>query len=110
MGSGELEALRVIECLKRSGMEIKDIKRFMLWCAQGSETYPERLELFLRQKGDSGSWRYISWKKCWICCASKCWYYRAGHERTATTGLNAMLPDKLPEEVQAVYDRAHGAE
>ena len=32
----ELEALRVIECLKKSGMEIRDIKQFMGWCCQGS--------------------------------------------------------------------------
>ncbi len=35
----ELEALRVIECLKKSGLEIKDIKQFMEWCVKGSETY-----------------------------------------------------------------------
>ncbi len=28
-GEQELEALRVIECLKRSGLEIKEIKQFM---------------------------------------------------------------------------------
>lgn len=32
----ELEALRVIECLKRSGLEIKEIKQFMQWCAEGA--------------------------------------------------------------------------
>ena len=32
-GEQELEALRVIECLKKSGLEIKDIRRFMEWCA-----------------------------------------------------------------------------
>ena len=37
-GEKELEALRVIECLKKSGLEIKDIKQFMAWCVQGSET------------------------------------------------------------------------
>lgn len=31
-GDTDLEALRVIECLKQSGLEIKDIKRFMDWC------------------------------------------------------------------------------
>ena len=46
----ELEALHVIECLKRSGLEIKDIKQFMQWCAQGSSTYEQRHELFLRQR------------------------------------------------------------
>lgn len=48
-GEQELEALRVIECLKRSGLEIKEIKQFMEWCAQGSETYPQRHALFVRQ-------------------------------------------------------------
>lgn len=28
-GETEIEALRVIECLKASGLEIKDIKKFM---------------------------------------------------------------------------------
>ena len=32
----EIEALRVIECLKKSGLEIKDIKLFMEWCSEGS--------------------------------------------------------------------------
>ena len=34
----EIEALRVIECLKKSGLEIKDIKLFMEWCSEGSAT------------------------------------------------------------------------
>ena len=46
----ELETLRVIECLKKSGLEIKDIKQFMEWCSQGSSTYSKRRELFERQK------------------------------------------------------------
>ena len=46
----EIEALHVIECLKKSGLEIKDIKQFIQWCSQGSETYPQRYELFQRQK------------------------------------------------------------
>lgn len=32
----ELEALRMIECLKASGLEIKGIKQFFEWCNQGS--------------------------------------------------------------------------
>ena len=41
----ELEALRMIECLKASGLEIKDIKQFFEWCNQGSSTYQNRKEL-----------------------------------------------------------------
>ena len=45
----EIDALRVIECLKGSGLEIKDIKQFMDWCTQGPETYVQRKELFERR-------------------------------------------------------------
>ena len=38
----ELEEIRVIECLKKSGLEIKDIKQFFEWSSQGSSTYENR--------------------------------------------------------------------
>ncbi len=46
----ELEALRVIECLKKSGLEIKDIKQFMDWCVEGASTYPQRKALIEKQR------------------------------------------------------------
>lgn len=42
----EIEALRVIECLKSSGLEIRDIKQFMQWCTEGPSTYTQRKHLF----------------------------------------------------------------
>ena len=42
----EIECLRMIECLKKTGMEIKEIKQFMEWCAEGASTYAQRKELF----------------------------------------------------------------
>lgn len=41
-----LEALQVVECLKTSGMSIKDIKQFMQWSSKGDETLAQRLTLF----------------------------------------------------------------
>jgi len=46
----EIERLHIIECLKKSGLEIKEIKQFMIWCAQGSSTYFLRHEFFLKQE------------------------------------------------------------
>ena len=46
----ELEALRVIECLKKSGLEIKDIKKFFIWVSEGSSSYKKRKELFEARK------------------------------------------------------------
>ena len=42
----ELEAIRVIECLKRSGLEIKDIKKFFQWVMEGPSSYGKRKEMF----------------------------------------------------------------
>ena len=35
----ELEALRIIECLKKSRLEIKDIKQFFSWVSEGGSSY-----------------------------------------------------------------------
>lgn len=37
-----IEALKLIECLKKAGMQIKDIKEFMYWCSLGSKTISKR--------------------------------------------------------------------
>ena len=49
-GEGELELLRVIECLKKTGLEIKDIKRFVDMVQEGPSTYAERRQLFETRK------------------------------------------------------------
>ena len=46
----ELEALRIIECSKQSGLEIKDIKQFFEWVTEGSSSYAKRKELFEHRK------------------------------------------------------------
>lgn len=46
----EIAALKLIECLKKSGLEIRNIKQFMEWCQEGSRTYELRKQLFERQK------------------------------------------------------------
>ena len=46
----ELEALRVIDCLKKTGMEIRDIRQFMDWCTEGPSTYPQRKAMFEAQR------------------------------------------------------------
>ena len=38
----EIEALHIIECLKKSGLEIREIKKFMELCAQGSSGIYDR--------------------------------------------------------------------
>ena len=45
-----LGALRLIECLKSTGMPIKDIRRFFEWVEQGDASLQQRYEMFLERR------------------------------------------------------------
>lgn len=102
----ELEALRVIECLKMSGLEIKDIKRFMEWCTEGPSTYVQRKELFEARKAAVEK-EMLRLQKTMDMLQFKCWYYETAIADGSEEHIQAMLPDKLPPEIQARYDNAH---
>ena len=100
-----IEALRVIECLKKSGMEIKDIKQFMAWCAEGPATYGQRLELFRQQRAKVEQ-EMVRLEKTLAMIDFKCWYY----SQAVAAGSEAFtdaIPDGLPEEIRKLYDISH---
>ena len=80
----EIEALRVIECLKKSGLEIKDIKQFMDLCVKGASTYPARKAIFEKQRENEQA----------ICDGSE-------------DRVQSMIPDKLPKDIKTAYENAH---
>lgn len=46
----DFQGLAIISCMKKSGLTIKDIKKFMDLCAGGDSTLKERLNIFLERK------------------------------------------------------------
>lgn len=102
----ELEALRVIECLKKSGLEIKDIKQFMEWCVKGSETYSQRRELFLKQK-EIVEAEIQRMNKALDMINFKCWYYEQAIKDGNEDRISAMNEEDMPEEIRKKYKNAH---
>lgn len=102
----EIETLRIIECLKKSGMEIKDIRRYMELCSKGSSTYAERKALFEKQR-ESVEGEIARLEKTLNMLKFKCWYYDQAIADGNEEHIREMLPDKLPADIQAVYDNAH---
>ncbi len=102
----EIETLRIIECLKKSGMEIKDIRRYMELCSKGSSTYAERKALFEKQR-ESVEGEIARLEKTLNMLKFKCWYYDQAIADGNEDHIKEMLPDKLPADIQAVYDCAH---
>ena len=102
----ELEAIRVIECLKKSGLEIKDIKQFFKWVSEGSSTYANRKELFEIRRAAVEE-KINSLEKTLAMLKFKCWYYEKALADGNEDKINKMMPDKLPAEIQQLYDKAH---
>lgn len=102
----EIEALRVIECLKKSGLEIKDIKLFMEWCSEGSATYQRRKELFERQK-EIVQKEIAKLEKVLDMLQFKCWYYDQAVKDGNEDRIQSILLDRLPEDIQKIYNRSH---
>ncbi|MEY8732020.1 MerR family transcriptional regulator [Peribacillus frigoritolerans] len=46
----DINALKIIECLKATGMPIKEIKNFIDWCTDGDSTLQQRYDMFLERK------------------------------------------------------------
>ena len=102
----EIEALRVIECLKKSGLEIKDIKRFMDWCVEGVSTYPERKGLFEMQK-ESLEAEIAHMNRVLDMLKFKCWYYEQAIQDGGEDRIKALIPDHLPDDIREAYENAH---
>ena len=104
--NNELEALRIIECLKKSGLEIKDIKQFFIWVSEGSSSYEKRKGLFETRKSAVET-EIQELQKTLSLLKFKCWYYETAMKDGNEDSINAMLPDKLPENIQKLYDKGH---
>ena len=105
-GDTELEALRVIEYLKKAGMEIKDIRLFVEWCAEGPSTYPKRKAMFEERKAHVES-EIAKMNRVLDMLKFKCWYYEQAIQDGGEDRLEALIPDNLPEEIKGAYENAH---
>ena len=102
----EIEALRVIECLKKAGMEIKDIQQFMDWCVEGPDTYPQRKAMFEAQRMHMEA-ELEQMNRTLDMLKFKCWYYEQAIKDGSEDRLKSLIPNRLPEEIRKAYENAH---
>lgn len=101
-----IEALRVIECLKKSGMQIKEIKEFMHWCSLGDKTIAKRKDMFLTQK-ENIEQEIKELEKALSMIKYKCWYYDEALKDGTEKRVKNITPNQMPKEIKAYYDKAH---
>ncbi|MBU8771601.1 MerR family transcriptional regulator [Cytobacillus oceanisediminis] len=75
----DLSALKVIECLKATGMPIKEIKNFIDWCSEGDATLQQRYDMFLERKANVEA-QMEELRKTMKVIEHKCLYYKTALE------------------------------
>ena len=71
----DIDALKIIECLKSTGMPIKEIKNFIDWCSDGDATLQQRYDMFLERKATVEA-QMEELKKTMEVIEHKCLYYK----------------------------------
>ena len=102
----EIDALHLIECLKRAGVELKDIRQFMEWCAEGPSTYQKRRDFFEQQKAAAEK-EIQKMERVLDMLRYKCWYYDQAIADGNEEHLKEMIPDNLPSDIKKLYELAH---
>ncbi len=103
----DFEWLQVIECLKKTGMQLCDIKRFVEMAMQGDETIDERL--FLIKKQHQAVEKQIdALNETLKTLEFKTWYYETA-KAAGTTEIPRNMPlSDLPEEYREIRKKLRG--
>lgn len=100
-----IEALRLIECLKKSGMQIKAIKEFMRWCALGNRTIARRKQMFIEQRKSIEN-EIAELEAALAMIKYKCWYYSEAEKDGNEQRVKNVLPEQMPPCIREAYEQA----
>lgn len=103
----DFEWLSIIECLKKTGMPIKEIKIFIDWCIEGDATIPQRRELIEKQRSAvlaqirqlEDTLAILDYKK---------WYYETAEAAGTCRVHETLREEDVPVELRKARERSKG--
>lgn len=102
----DIEVVRIIKYLKKSGMQLTEIKEFMEWCKRGDSTLDKRLNLFKSQKQKVLK-QMSELQETLDLIEFKEWYYsKAIIDGTESIVKNTPL-NQIPKELQEKFKNCH---
>lgn len=105
----DLEWLKIIECLKKTGMPIKDIKTYMNLSIEGDSTIEQRLSIIIKQQKAIET-QIAAMEKTLEIIKYKRWYYEVAKEAGTLSVHDTMNPDSIPEDIKNVKQELCEAE
>lgn len=100
----DLEWLRVIGCLKKAGMPIKNIRVYIELAMQGDQTIDQRLELFRNQREVLRA-QLAELQETMETLEYKCWFYETAQAAGTVEVPQSMTVEDIPEEHRKTYRR-----
>lgn len=100
----DYELLKIIGCLKATGMQLKDIREFIFLVMKGDESIDARLELFMKRKEEVEK-QMVQLRETLDTINFKCWYYETAKKAGTTDVPDHMSSDELPKELRAIRAR-----
>lgn len=92
----DYEWLKLIECLKKSGLTLSEIKDYISMAIRGDETIEDRLQLFLNQKKVINQ-KIAELQETLSVVEYKCWYYETAKKAGTVSVPQEMLLEEMPE-------------
>ena len=93
----DFEWLQVIGCMKKAGMSIRDIRRYIEMALQGDDTIDLRLEMFRHQR-EVLQRQMAELQHTMEMVEYKCWYYETAKARGTTDAPQSMDESEIPEQ------------
>ena len=90
--------LKIISCLKKAGMPLKDIREYINLALQGDETIEQR-EILRAQVAEL--------QETLDTLDYKCWYYETAKEAGSTHAPETMPLEKIPAKYRKTRRRLH---
>lgn len=96
----EVGTLKVIDCLKNTGMSIKDIKNFLDWGQEGDASLRKRRNLFYERLAEMTK-QMEALQNTMNTIKYKCWYYDTAIAAGTEEAVKNLSVEEIPEEVRA---------
>lgn len=103
----DYEWLRVIECLKKTGMKLTDIKNFIYMALNGDDTIDDRLALIIKQQTAVRK-QMEELQETLDTLNFKRWYYETAKKAGTTAVPRNMTLEELPEEFREIRVKLRG--
>lgn len=92
----EISTLMVVECLKATGLQIKDIKQFLDWCEEGDKTLQKRCDMF-HERRTAVEKQIEELQKTLDVIQYKCWFYETACEAGTEDAPRSIPINEIPE-------------